>query len=310
VAFTAHNAARNGLGGRIAAWGGLAYEGLAGRRFDAVFCNLPAKAGPPVHRAILLGAARHLASGGEAWVVVVRSLEQAADSILASGGAEVRLKAAGKEHVVYSYVLPGAPPPAEPSYERTRQSFQWRTWSYELTSLYGLAEFDTRSWLTNLLLDFYWQAFRRRRHEPRDVMVCNPTQGHVPVLLARMAGGLERMEIVSRDLLALQAVRRNLADNGFAGAVRCSHTAELCSAFGDANPQAILVTLREKEGLEVNLHKLRALAARYPQAAALVACRASFGARVLAALKAAGVPARPGRKKKGCCVFSLGEQPW
>jgi len=138
-------------------------------------------------------------------------------------------------------------------------------------------------------------------HVSRD----DPGQGHVAVLASRIAEGVEEIVAVSRDLIALKATRMNLRENDYAGALRCVHSADLCSACDDARPEVALARLNAKETMAVNVEKLSRLLSSCGTCPVLVGCRSSFGSRLQDRLRAQGIRASLKKKRKGFCSMLL-----
>lgn len=76
VTFAADNARRNGLDGVEARLSDGFAAVPAETRFDLVLSNVPAKIGREALYALLLDAHRHLAVGGEIWVVTITGLRR------------------------------------------------------------------------------------------------------------------------------------------------------------------------------------------------------------------------------------------
>jgi SAM-dependent methyltransferase len=272
--------------------------------YDAVICNLPAKAGDAVHQMILLGAFHQLRPGGQVWVVVVEPLAERIDKILAIDSVAPPTKIPHQGHVIYNYTFTAPPPlPKDPYVRAAAQPFQWAKHRYSLTAFHGLAEFDTRNWATDLALDVFADVLGRGPIP--SLLVCEPGQGHLPLLAWRIAGRVSEMTILSRDLLALTATRRNLLDNGYDASLRfVHHPAWLCPPDA-ARPTAALVRLNEKEGLDVNVAKLRRLRDTCGPCPIIVACPAAFGGRLQATLKKADLRTSVRKQKKATCAFCL-----
>jgi len=301
VAFARHNAEDNALP-HVTPSGGIAYDGVAGRKYDAIACNLPAKAGPTVHRLLLLGAFGHLRGDGEVWIVAVEPLTDRIDQILSTAAVRLREKFPQKGHVVYGYSFARAPELPEQPYVRGRERFRWKGREYELTALHGLGEFDSRSWATDAVLEAFVQTCRRRAI--RRLVACNPGQGHLAVLARRIAPTIEDITLVSRDRIALGASQANLRADGYGGSLRAAHTASFRGGPADAETDAVLAVLREKEGLDVNVEKLCRLRAAEPTCAILAGCKSAFGSRLVQALRRRGIRAAVRRRRKGCCAVT------
>jgi 16S rRNA (guanine1207-N2)-methyltransferase len=296
VLFTGWNAAQNGAA-NVRAFGGLDYADCSAVRYDAVVSNLPAKAGEPVHRLLLYGAADRLTEGGEVWIVVVRPLAEQIDRILAHPAVRVLEKMVRQDHAVYRYVFTGRPQPPPRAYQRAVQRFPWGSSAYEIDAVYGLPEFDTRSLATEVVLHDARQF--EKSSELRRVLVWNPGQGHIPIVLARTAPMLERISMVSRDLLALRASRSNLQKNGYSGQVLACHSADVGAAECEGGIDLLIGTLNEGAGLDVCRAEIRCAASRYPGVPLLLGCSASFAGRLVAALKKTEMRVHAGTKNRG-----------
>jgi hypothetical protein len=219
VAFAGWNAEANGVTPACLS-GDLAFTGLEGRRFDLLLSNLPAKAGEPVHAAMMADAARHLAPEGLAAVVVVEPIATRIRSAVDAAGLRAEEAARTSTHVVFHarHHSPAAPPPPEPPdplapYVRGRAAFALPAVTFEIDTCYDLPEFDTLSHATALALEVAEDPRVLDRLD-RPVLVWNPGQGHVPAFLSARrparSGGLPPgpLTLVSRDMLALRASSR------------------------------------------------------------------------------------------------------
>jgi 16S rRNA (guanine1207-N2)-methyltransferase len=296
VLFTAWNARQNGLT-NVAARGGLDYAGCPAGGYDAVVANLPAKAGEPVHRQMLHGTADHLAPGGEVWIVVVRPLEESIDRILSHPAVRVRDKVQRAGHVVYRYAFQGRPEMPETPYRRGIARFPWDQHDYVIAAAWGIDEFDTRSFVTDLVLRDCQRL--GRGSAPRRALIWNPGQGHIPNVLARMAPPPDRLTIVSRDLLALATTRNNLEQNGYAGPILEHHTADLAAVPAGEGLDLVTGTLNEGEGFAVCRDNVQRAAACYARTPMLLGCSSSLASRLVPALKKARLQARVLTRRKG-----------
>jgi 16S rRNA G1207 methylase RsmC len=217
VDYALQNAELNSFTG-VEACGSLGYDGITKRDYDLIVSNIPGKAGEPVITYLLREAQFYLKPGGLAAVVVVTPLETLAAKILAeTPGVEVILKRDRPGHTVFHYRFTGAaaPVPEKTSFERGiyhRQEvrIKYDKLTYPMQTAYGLPEFDSLSYDTEILLEslkgFTNKAFRR-------AAVFNPGQGHVPVILWRYFRP-QAITLADRDLLALEYSRYNLLQHG------------------------------------------------------------------------------------------------
>ncbi len=254
VAYAGRNAELN----RIENFHGLAamaWPPDLDRDFDAVVTNLPAKAGREVHRHILLGAAGHLREAGKVWTVVVNSLAKEIQEILSQAGAAEVTSITGREHSVLHYGFTDLPEEISDPYLRDIATFQWGRVTYQLYCLHGLSEFDTRSWVTDAVLDLV--SKRMGGPGKRRLLVVEPGQGHLPLLAWTKMRSLESIELVSRDCIALRASERNLRAHTKNVEIR----AQLSTLWRPGQPESdrrsvAVVFASGKEGYDLTLAKL------------------------------------------------------
>ena len=220
-AFTERNARRNKVT-PAAVEHALFLDGLGGREFDLVLCNVPAKAGPPVLDRFFLDLPRIVSPRGLGAVVVVNTIADAALASLRSalpGDGAVRLAERGAGHSVYLFGrgdCPAYEPPADPHavYERTSVQRLFEPGRYRHAGYWGLPEFDTASYATDLAMELaelgITGALARR------AAVVNPGSGRLPAFLRSRTNAA--VDLCGRDALALAASARNLACNGSAQA--------------------------------------------------------------------------------------------
>jgi SAM-dependent methyltransferase len=221
AAFAARNARANGLA--PGSWGtGLTLAGLAGRRFDRIVSNVPAKAGPPVIEDFLRRLPAALSEDGRFALVVVNPIAPAVRAAILASGAEILAEEAGPGHTV---IVGGRgtelPPVADELavYERCRSDFELAGIRYPLSGYWGLPDFDTPSFAAALAAGLCARAAGETR--VRGALIGNPGPGHA-ALWACGRFGVERLRLVSRDFLQTAATRRNLAAAGFSPDVSSS----------------------------------------------------------------------------------------
>ncbi len=211
--------------------------------YDAVLSNLPAKAGGEVlARFVRDDAPGLLKPGGRfAFVIVSTLLESAEAWILESGMSLVR-KTVTKSHGVFILEKPAvagleASPGASvriasealgsslktpkelavrealaragipESYLRSRDKRSLGAYTLPVLGIWGLPEFDTTSFATDLAITSLAKACAGSL--VRDFLLLGPGLG-LPALWARAALGCDRIHLVSRDSLALRAAAANL----------------------------------------------------------------------------------------------------
>lgn len=303
VAFARRNAEKNSLAMDNCTFvGGLAYDDLPDDdKYDAIISNIPAKAGEPVHRAMLGDAAGFLSDEGEVAIVVVEPLEERIDSILAREEIIITSKLKRAGHVVYTYSFRHTLPPIVQPYTRATLSLTWQKYSYDIETAFGLPEFDTRSRVTDLVLKFIAKHKQKLRFDK--LIIYNPGQGHLPLLLTCIAGRIQQVTLVSRDALALRQSALNLSKHDCCGTVRQEHTVGFWPE-GTADQVDLCVgILNDKEGVDINLEKISHVRLACPQVPIIIGCSMSLGARLEKALRKRGIRASIVKKRQGVCVI-------
>ena len=275
VEYSRRNAERNRMSG-VDVHGGLGWSGVRGRELDLVVSNLPAKAGDRAIRHFLVDGRAHLKPGGMVAVVVIARLHELVEGILVpEAGVEVvhRQRAAG--YSVFHYGFSSEGPLPGPSsgdaaplgvYERASLELAFDDIRYGLRTVYSLPEFDTLAYHTRLMAGQLLDGRRRPRH----VLVFNPGQGHLPVLIGR-AFSPDRITLAGRDLLSLANAGANLAGNGYpAERVLLRHQTTVLPA--DVEGVDLLVAaLRDGQPNAITEHELgSALAVLRPPARVIV----------------------------------------
>lgn len=198
--------------------------------FDAVVSNLPAKAGPVIlSRFVDACAGKLLNPGGRMAFVIVNTLAELADAWCSSSGMSLIAKSAGKGHTVFILEKPASadnPAPAaldvsvtamDPSsdlrleglkqYRRSSAPRKLGRYSVPACGFWGLPEFDTTSFATEMALEALEKACAGSL--VRDLLISEPGIG-LPALWACKALGPARIHAQSRDLLSLFATKANI----------------------------------------------------------------------------------------------------
>jgi 16S rRNA G1207 methylase RsmC len=265
VDYTRQNAELNSLTG-VEAYGSLGYDDVKENDFDLIVSNIPGKAGEPVIAYLLREAQYYLAPGGIAAIVIVSPLAEIAAKILEeTPSAEVILTRERPGHIVFHYRFDGestTPKPAQTAlergiYHRKDVTIRYGDLQYRMQTAYGLPEFDTLSFDTEILL----KALKSYKNKTfNNIAVINPGQGHVPAALWQYFHP-QTISLIDRDLLALRYSSLNLARNGCpAGNIKLFHRAGLnienqdkfdliAGVLPDENKEALQLTLEQAKGL-------------------------------------------------------------
>jgi hypothetical protein len=217
-------------------WGLLGDGGEKGP-YDFVLSNLPAKAGGPVLASFFASLAGKRSSallsvGGRAGVVVVKPLAEAAAAWIAEAGLAVVAEARGSGHNVFVVErlagaaaaygapvdgaladgalaeVPGAEGGGPSAYLRGESRFKLADLAYRAMGFWGLPEFDTPGFGSVAAAEVASRAFAPAGGG--DALLIEPGVGHLALWAAR-ARGVRRLTAASRDALALEATRANLA---------------------------------------------------------------------------------------------------
>ena len=259
VTYARQNAELNGLDVPDI-YGSLGYDDVTRDDFSLILSNVPGKAGEKLIASLLLEAAYYLAPDGVVAIVVVSPLEDMVADILENApGVEIVYHRKRSGHSVFHYRFEnsGEKPletGLEPGvYHRQEVNITTDNISYSIKTAYGLPEFDSLDYKTEMLLRILDSL-----DLPADIgkaVVFNPGQGHIPVALWKKIEP-RKLLLVDRDLLALRYSLANLVDN------RCpneradiSHRVGIKLEPGDA-VDLIIGVLREEEGRQANLQHI------------------------------------------------------
>ena len=265
VGYARENALLNGIED-ARAYPSLGFDDIRDRDFDLVAANIAGKAGERVIDSWLRDAPLFLRAGGLVGVVVVSPLEPLVSAVVEElPGAEVVLRTRRAGHTVLLYRA-GRAPEAAPApagsfgrgdYDRAQISFSHGRIEYSMNTVFGLPEFDSLSYRTKLLANIIQGLDRQTGAR---VLVLNPGQGHVPVILAKAVAPAS-IDLVDRDLLALRCSTRNLGLNRF-DAPRTSIAHRVGLGGGEPTWDLVVAAMRDEEGPAVMAVHLRQAADR------------------------------------------------
>ena len=265
VRYAGENALLNGIDDALA-YPSLGFDDVHDRDFDLVAANIAGKAGERVIASWLRDAPLFLRPGGLVGIVVVSPLEALVSGIVEGlPGAEVVLRRRRAGHTVLLYRAgqagEAAPAPVASfgrgGYDRTQATFSHGRIEYRMNTVFGLPEFDSLSYRTQLLSTVLMGLDRQAGDR---VLVLNPGQGHVPVMLSKTLAPAA-IDMVDRDMLALRCSARSLGLNGFdASRTSTRHRENL--GGGEPAWALVVVDMRDDEGPDVMAMHLRQAAGR------------------------------------------------
>lgn len=245
LAFTKQNTKENSIE-NVQVYGSLGYDNVK-EKFDLIVSNIPAKVGEPVLRHLLLDAQRYVTENGLAAIVVVKELEEFVENSLTQENITILKKEQRKGHTVFQYRFKLLNNHTGNAFENgvyDRDFVEMPFVNSTLKTVYGLPEFDTPSFATDLLagmiLDYGKNASR--------ALFINPGQGFLPVIATNTIS-FKHLSLFSRDLLQLKNSKRNLVENKFQKEyITMYHQTEVPAAEADL----IIGVLRDEEGPEVH----------------------------------------------------------
>ncbi len=187
--------------------GSLESEEKQDGRYDLILSNIPAKAGNPVIADFIQNCGYHLNNDGIAAVVIVEPLSDFTENEIKACGAELLYSEKTPQYTVFHFK------PADLYRNRTRtlsfEKLYGRTVSGSgFTGFYGLPEFDSVSYASELLIDTLKDSARAGK-----ILFWNPGQGHITSAYSAL-NGTENAEIIlaGNDLLQLKAAAFNLGE--------------------------------------------------------------------------------------------------
>ena len=202
VALAVRNAERNALECRTVPYARPTGVG-AGVESDLIVCNVPAKAGEPVHHLMTDYALANLAPSGLLLLVVVNPIADTLAMHLERRSARIE-RHTFRGHTVFAVEhtpdTGTVQPPLPEAYRRDKRvALEFRGIAYEFTPTLGLGEFDGPSYTTAMLARLAVECCA-----DRPAVLYEPGAGHLPLILSRLPDG-------SRPRSFLFACRNTLA---------------------------------------------------------------------------------------------------
>ena len=218
--FSQQNTKLNNLNG-IKIYGSLGYDDVSQKDFDLIVSNIPAKVGEPVLSHILEDAKFYLRPGRVVAVVVIDAIGEYVSKILESNkDINILFRKRWPGHLVFHYGFsPNSLVELRPKpdafdrgiYDRGQKDIFIGGSKISIKTTYGLPEFDTLSYETELLLN---KMHILKNQQINRAVVFDSGQGFIPTVLSTIAR-VEEIDLVDRDLQALRVSKRNMVFNGY-----------------------------------------------------------------------------------------------
>jgi len=242
LAFTAMNCTDNGFAVTVEPSLGAAQ--VFDRTYDLVLSNIPAKAGNVVIQTMISDFSHLAGEKGTVAVVIVKTLADLAEEAILNGKGTILYKKKTPEYTVFHYrgmekklCNAGLEP-----YKRGTLTLETGKSPVDITTVYGLPEFDSISYGTSLLV-----SLLSGKKDYGSVLVINPSQGFIPVTVVQNnESDNGSLHIAGRDYLSLTISEKNVQETcGIQCAVH--HAATLCDIEGSFDT---IIVLYEKEAAE------------------------------------------------------------
>lgn len=199
-------------------YGSLGYDNVREKDFNLVVSNIPAKVGEPVLLHMLQNAKYFLVPDGKVVVVVIDEIVEYVSRVLASDDIKILYTNKWPGHTVFHYefvqkAISGSKPSSFNTgiYFRGEKDIVFEGHKINVKTAYGLSEFDTLRFETELLLDAL-HSLKSRQFDR--TMVFNVGQGYLSIALSKSAK-ITEINLVDRNLEALKVTKTNLEINGF-----------------------------------------------------------------------------------------------
>lgn len=257
IEYSRLNAKLNNLND-IKVYGSLGYDDIRDTDFDLIVSNIPAKVGGKALSYILQDARLFLRPGGHVAVVVIDAIAEYVERVLTTDlTINILLRKAWSGHVVFHYEfknnIPSIPKPTDTAFnrgifDREMKVFSHKTLSFPMQTTYGLSEFDTLNYETELLLD----SLRTLQNRSFDkAVVFHLGQGYIPVVLS-LYTSIEKLILIDRDLQAIRISKKNLILNNFPEKnISLLHQVGI-SSIESKQADCIIGILAEKDGPSVH----------------------------------------------------------
>lgn len=203
-------------------YGSLGLDDVDDNDFDLIVSNIPAKIGDQALVYILRSFEKFLESSDSLVAIVV--IDAIADKVFETLSSDKNIKIVFQKkwpgYTVFHYRFLGKKTKdserdsnsfEDGVFDRQKVKFMVGDVETDLITTYGLSEFDTLQYDTNLIVE---ELIRFRGAELNDALVFNHGQGYIPVALVKTAN-VGEITLIDRNLQALRTAERNLKLNNF-----------------------------------------------------------------------------------------------
>lgn len=203
----------------IKIYGSLGYDDVSETDFDLIASNIPSKVGEPILAHILEDARFYLCPGGKVAIVVIDAIGDYVTKVLKSNkNINILFYKRWPEYLVFHYEFIKKNPKRPKLnafdrglYNRSKYNILFDHSEVSIETAYGLAEFDTLSFETEMILNKL-KDFKGR--EVNKAIIFNPEQGIIPTALTKTSK-VKEINLIDRDLESLRMSKKNLIANGF-----------------------------------------------------------------------------------------------
>lgn len=240
-------------------YGSLGLDDVVDRDFDLIVSNIPAKIGDQALVYLLGAFEKFLKSkdGLVAIVVIDAIVDRVFDTLSSDKNIKIVFQKKWPGYTVFHYRFLGKKTKdserdsnsfEDGVFDRQKVKFMVGDVETDLITTYGLSEFDTLQYDTNLIVE---ELIRFRGAELNDALVFNHGQGYIPVALVKTAN-VGEITLIDRNLQALRTAERNLELNNFDEVnIRIIHCGDL-SSNSNKKYDLILGALEEKDPQNYN----------------------------------------------------------
>lgn len=252
--YSRQNALQNNFE-NLKIYGSLGYDDIPDKDFDLIVSNIPAKVGEAVLSHILLDGRFYLQPNGTMAVVVIDAIGDFVTKVLETNkDVNILFYKRWPGHLVFHYQFSQNNSNIIPNndiYARGQKTVLFENSKILIETAYGLPEFDTLSYETEMFLD---KIRTLKNRQIAKAIIFNPGQGFIPVALSSISK-TSQIILADRDLLALRISRKNLLSNGHEeNKIFLFHEVGLSKVD---SPDLIMGVLDEKDDPKVHLMFLK-----------------------------------------------------